>query len=99
MVDQPRLSKRDKEWRAEDDARALAQAKLIANDPARLDMATKAALRMAEKEREEAAAMTGVSKMTPSSSLKSNSKPDTSKAPKAKAKPKPKNPHNVFKRI
>jgi hypothetical protein len=47
----------DKEWRAREDARTLAIANVIAEDPQRLSAAKDAARKMAEEEQKEASAM------------------------------------------
>lgn len=91
----PRLTKQDKIWRAEEDAHTLARAKIIMGDITRLASAKQAAERMAEKEREEASAMTDVSNLKTNSRLSPASKPSQS----TKRKSPPKNPHNVFERI
>ncbi len=67
---QPEVSKTEAEWQAEYDAETLARAEVIKNDDARLDRAQIAAGRIAEKEREEANAMSKVagSKRKPPSS-------------------------------
>ena len=48
------------EWQAEYDARSLAESEKIKNDPRRLERAQIAAARLAEKEKEEAKAMSKV---------------------------------------
>ena len=45
----PKLTPEQKRWQAEDDARVLASAQRIAEDPARLRMAKKEAARMASE--------------------------------------------------
>ena len=52
----------DKRWRAESDARTLAEATVIQKDAQRMKAATEAAARMAEEQRKEAAAMTSVAR-------------------------------------
>lgn len=91
-----RLTKQEREWRSEDDARTLANAKVIVNDPARLVGAKGAAARMAEDDKKEASALDDVAKLKPNAPLKdvvADKKP-------VRRKPKPNpNPHNVFKRL
>jgi len=62
MIDDVYKPKSDKEWQAENDANTLARANLITSDAERLSAAQDAAAQMAEKEKEEAAAMTKVAK-------------------------------------
>lgn len=50
----------DKKWKAECDARTLADAKVIQQDKARMKEATKAAMRMADEKMKEATAMKNV---------------------------------------
>jgi len=57
VVDQPQT---EAQWQAEYDARSLAEAEKIKNDPRRLERAQTAAGRLAEKEKEEAKAMSKV---------------------------------------
>jgi len=47
----------DRDWEAENDARILADAKVIQADQKRLDKAAKASLRMAKEKSDEAEAM------------------------------------------
>ncbi len=54
------LSADEKRWRAESDARSLAEADAIQKDPKRLEAATEAAKRMAEEQQRDADAMTRV---------------------------------------
>jgi len=56
-IEQPQS---EAEWQAEYDARSLAEAEKIKNDPRRLQRAQTAAGRLAEKEKEEAKAMSKV---------------------------------------
>ncbi len=62
MIDDVYQPKSDKEWQAENDANTLARANLITQDASRLSAAQDAAAKMAEKEKQEAAAMTKVAK-------------------------------------
>lgn len=50
----------DRNWEAEQDARTLAEAKLINADTGRLQSAEQAATKLAEEKREEAVAMSSV---------------------------------------
>lgn len=56
------ISAEEKRWRAQDDARTLAQARVIQGDAERLAAAKAEAQRMAEEQLKEAAAMAGVAK-------------------------------------
>jgi len=98
MVTKAQMTKQEKEWRAKDDARTLATAEVVRNDPTRLSAAKVAAKQMAEDEKEEARAMTRVANMRRTNTLSSSSDGDGEKKSK-RAKPKPKNPHNVFNKI
>lgn len=69
----PPLTVEEKRWQAESDARTLANAKVITNDPARLQAATNAAQQMADEQSKEAKAMRNVSNMGPNS-LRAGSK-------------------------
>lgn len=60
MVDA--ITQDERRWRAESDARTLAEANVIKTDKSRLEAATTAAQRMAEQTREEAAAMSKVAR-------------------------------------
>ena len=51
------MTAQDKEWQAEDDARTLATARIIYDDPGRLERAQQKAKKMAEEKKEEANAM------------------------------------------
>lgn len=51
---------REKHWQAQEDARTLSNAELIKNDPERLKVAVEMAKKMADKEVEEARAMSNV---------------------------------------
>lgn len=50
----------DKKWQAQDDARTLAEANIIVNDPERLKLAQDEAAKMAKEQQEKARAMTRV---------------------------------------
>lgn len=52
----------DRNWEAEQDARTLAEAKLIKVDPGRLGSAEQAATKLAEEKKDEAKAMDSVAK-------------------------------------
>lgn len=47
----PKMSEKEKDWRAEDDARTLSNAEAIKADPERMERASKAAKRMLEEEK------------------------------------------------
>ena len=53
----PQLSAQDKRWRAEEDARTLAETRVIVKDRERLTAAREAAQRMADEQAEKAKAM------------------------------------------
>jgi len=95
MATEPKLTAREKRWRAEDDARTLANAQVINDDPGRHVLAKRAAQRIAKQEKESADAMQGVAtgkKVTPTKATK--------KTTRAKATGKPKQPgFNVFGKI
>jgi len=57
-----RITEEERRWAAESDARALAEANVIRNDPTRLQAAQEAARAMAEEEAKKAAAMRTVAK-------------------------------------
>ncbi len=93
------ISADEKRWRAEEDARVLAEAEKIKTDQPRLDAAQTAAKRMAEEEAERAKAMR---KVAGSKKKPGGSGPVKSRAPGSRVVAdamKNKNPHNVFKRI
>jgi len=52
MADQAKPSKEEEKWKAEDDARTLAGAMAILDDPERLKKAKKAAKKLLEQEEE-----------------------------------------------
>ena len=96
------LSADEKRWRAESDARTLAESEVIKNDPPRLEEAKTAAGTMAEKEAEEARAMRKVANTK-------ERKPQAEQTPRrqrengpagseAQSTPAP-NSFNVFKRL
>lgn len=90
------MNKQEKEWRAQDDARILADSEVIKADAPRLKDAKSAAARLAEEERDKASAMGRIARMRktklPSSEQEGEQKPKPRKA-------KPKNTHNVFKHL
>jgi hypothetical protein len=92
------MTKQEKEWRAQDDARTLATAEVVKNDPPRLSAAKVAAKRMAEEEKDSAKAMTRVAGIRKANTL-SNDKDEGEGAKKKAKRAKPKNTHNVFNRI
>ena len=87
----------DKRWQAESDARTLAEADVIKQDKPRLDAAATAAQRMAEKQREEAAAMSRVAKKKPAQT--STGSTDPVSTGKTSTKKKKQNTFNVFSRL
>jgi len=57
-----KMTAQDKKWRAESDARTLAEADVIRKTPGRLGLATKEAKIMAKEAMKQAAAMTRIGK-------------------------------------
>jgi hypothetical protein len=55
-------AEQEAKWRAEEDARTLAEANVIRKDPGRLDKAKEAARKIADEERKRANAMSAVGK-------------------------------------
>ena len=92
------MTKQEKDWRAQDDARILADSEVIKQDTVRLKDAKVAAKRMAEEEKDKAVAMNRIANMRGKKPLESSSEGGDNK-PKPKRKPKPKNTHNVFNRL
>lgn len=86
-----RMTKQERNWRSQDDARILADSEVIKGDGPRLIAAKKAALVLAKEDKDRADAMRAVSK-TKLLSDKTNKK----KRVKKKA---PKDTHNVFARL
>ena len=97
MVTKAQMTKQEKEWRAKDDAHILADSEVIKGDAVRLKDAKVAAAKMAEEEKDKAAAMSRIAKMRKTKSLSSDEGDGEKKS--KRAKPKPKNPHNVFNKI
>lgn len=93
------MTKQEKEWQAQDDARTLATAEVVKNDPPRLSAAKVAAKRMAEEEKDQAKAMTRVANMRKSKTLDSSGEEEGGDKQKTRKKAKPKNVHNVFNRL
>ena len=60
MSEPVKMSADEKKWRADNDARTLAEAEVIQKDKARLKAAKAAAKSMADEKRREATAMTNV---------------------------------------
>lgn len=84
----------EKRWRAENDARTLAEANVIKKDPSRLQAAADAAQRMVEEQQKEAAAMRSVAR----SKTKQNSTSQTQKQKRTSAAKSNTN-FNVFQRL
>jgi len=97
------LSAQDKEWQAQDDARTLAQARIIYDDPERLIKAQQKAKEMAVEKREEATAMGKVagSKKMPqnSGSTLGGKNIGSTLGERKKVSGTGSGSHNVFKRI
>jgi len=84
-----RLTKQERRWQAENDARTLAESKVILDDAARLIAAKRAALNIAKKDQDQVDAMKAVSKTKPVKGVK-----------KREAKKKTvKQTYNVFKML
>ena len=64
---QSTMSKEEKKWQAESDARTLMEAEVVEKTPSRLKAAKKAAKEMAAEKRKEAEAMTKIAKDNSSS--------------------------------
>lgn len=77
-----KLTAQDKRWRAEDDARTLATANVIQDDPTRLTAAKRAAIRIAKEEKERANAMRKVATKKGSGTTKTPPKKKTKKSSK-----------------
>lgn len=86
-----RLNAEEKRWRAQEDARTLAEAENIKLDDKRMSAAKDAAKRIAEEEMDRAKAMNKVAsgKLAGTGTTKK----------KTTSKQKPKNTHNVFKKV
>jgi hypothetical protein len=94
------MTRQEREWRAQDDARTLATAEVVKNDPTRLSAAKVAAKRMAEEEKDSAKAMTRVAGIRKANTLSNDKEGDVDSKKKARrSSQKPKNAHNVFNRI
>lgn len=85
------LTAEDKKWRAENDARVLAEAKVIASDTERLAAARTAAQEMADQQAKEASAMRSVARSK-------NNAPARAQGPQKK-KANARNSFNVMERI
>ena len=88
------ISKQEKRWMAEEDARTIAESEIIKNDRRRLIAAKRAALDLAKQEKEKADAMKAVAKTKPGAAVVRR-KP----RPKGENKKKEVNSYNVFKKI
>lgn len=97
-----KLTVDEKRWQAEDDARTLAAANVILQDPGRIKKAKTAAERMADEERERADAL---NKVATTKVVVSKEKPESSspqgpaRKRRGKGRPSQRNPHNVFQPI
>lgn len=88
------LTKQEREWRAQDDARALAESEVIKADAIRLKEAKVAAARMAEEERDKASAMVRIARMRGKGQVVEGKEKVKSKKVKVSVAK-----HNVFNRI
>lgn len=96
---EPKLTAREKRWQAEDDARTLANAEVVRNDPSRLVRAKNAARRIAKHEKEQAQAMTHVVNNVKGVSTLGDDKDKQNPKPKKKRKPAKRQTHNVFQKV
>lgn len=88
-----RLTEEERRWAAESDARALAEANVIRNDPARLQAAQEAAKAMAEEDTKKAAAMRTVARQG------ANTRARGQKGDSGADRQQGNNVYNVFKRL
>ena len=99
MYERP-ITADDRRWRAESDARALAESTKIQKDPARMKAAVEAAKRMAEEQRDDAAAMSNVAKRSSgSNALKRKVKPVAKQGDLGKKDVEKAVKFNVFQKI
>ena len=86
----PKMTKEQKQWRAQDDAHTLAAAQQIAEDPARLKLAKTEAARMASDAAKRAQQLVTVAKTPAAKAAKKAAKKMVAKkaAPKRKATPR-----------
>jgi hypothetical protein len=70
------ITEEEKRWRAEEDARILAEAKVIQSDQQRLEAARAEAQRMADEKQKEAKAMRSVAGRKPANGSDVNSTED-----------------------
>ena len=90
------ISADERRWRAEDDARTLAESEKIKNDPSRVKDAQAAAQRMLEEEKERLLGLQKVAgKKTTSSMARQQGKTETAKRSTVSAT----GPWNVFNKI
>ncbi len=82
---QPSITAQEKKWKAESDARTLAESRVIMEDPKRLTAAAKQAEVMAKEKAQEAKAMAKVATKAPA---KPAAKPAAKPSAKAATKPK-----------
>ena len=61
----PRMTAQEKKWRAEEDARTLAEAESVRRDPTRMRAATMVAKTMADEQNKRAASLRKVAGMKP----------------------------------
>jgi hypothetical protein len=99
MVSRAAMNREEKRWREEEDARTLAEANVIREDPGRMRGAARAAERIAKEERARAEAMTKVAgKKTESSGSESNGKKRVKRSTQQPNKRRTTS-FNVFERI
>lgn len=90
------MTRQEREWRASDDARTLADSEVIKADATRLKDAKSAAAKLAAEDQKRASAMNRIARMR-KTKLATPAEGEGDKKPKARAKPK--NVHNVFNRL
>ena len=65
MATKAQIAREDKKWRAQDDARTLAEAQSIKKDPARMKAAVQEAKKMADDEAARAQSLRKVANLNP----------------------------------
>lgn len=93
------ISADEKRWRAESDARALAEANVISTDPTRLKAAQTAAKRIAAEQMKQASAIQKVAKTgAKKNATKITTKTRTSKAAPKKSNAKPRTSKSIVRK-
>lgn len=99
MPSKAAMSREEKRWREEEDARVLAEANVIRDDPTRMRGAAKAAERIATEERARADAMTKVAGKKPESSGSESNGKRRVKRSTSQPNKRRQNSFNVFEKI